>query len=185
MAKRKWKREVFPMYKNLQWEVKEGFKSFVADHGAARFDIPEAWVFEPGETSVKFSDREQPDAQCALEATVFRLPPGVDWSGLPLTVQLAEATRESPKQEIWRSAIAPMQRGDLEMVWLESRFVDQEEHREALARYLLARRLPIQIFISFAYWPEDADRFVPVWDEVVRSLRLAEFVAPPFQEHPN
>ncbi len=185
MAKRKWKREVFPMFKNVQWEVKEGFKSFVADQGAARFDIPEGWVFEPGETSVKFFDREQPDAQCALEATVFRLPTGVDWSGLPLTVQLAQATRETPKQELWRSGIAGLQHNNLDIVWLESHYVDEEEHREAFTRYLLARRVPIQIFISFAYWPEDAPQLVHVWDEVVRSLRLAEFVAPPFQENPN
>jgi len=162
-----------------------GFKSFVADRGAARFDIPRAWVFEPGETSVKFHDREPPDDQCVLEATVFRLPLGVDWDSLPLTLQLAETTKNRPDEERWRGGITRVQRGDLDIVWLESRYVDEGEHRDAFTRYLLARRVPIQIFISFAFWPEDAARLGPVWDEVVRSLRLGEFIAPPFQENRN
>lgn len=185
MPKKKWKREVFPLYKNVTWEVKEGFKSFVADRGAARFDVPEAWVFEPGETSFKFHDREPPDDQCVLEATVFRLPLGVDWGGLPLTTQLAEVTKETPKRELWRGGITRLQRDDLEVAWLESRFVDEGEHREACTRYLLARRVPIQIFISFAFWPDDAARLAPIWDEVVRSLRLAEYMAPPYQANRN
>lgn len=185
MPKKKWKREVFPMYKNLAWEVKDGYKSFVADRGAARFDVPRAWVFVPGETSFKFHDREPPDDQCVLEATVFRLPLGVDWGGLPLAVQLAEATQSSSKEELWRGGITRIQRGDLDIAWVESRFVDEGEHREAFTRYLLARKVPIQIFVSFAFWPEDAARLGAVWDEVVRSLRLGEFMAPPFQENRN
>ena len=185
MSKKQWKRQVFPMFKDLRWEVKAGFKSFVADQGAARFDVPQAWIVEPGDTSIKFFDRAPPDAQCVLEATVFRLPPGIDWLGLPLAKQLADATGEVARQELWRGDISRMQRGELDIVQLESRYIDEEEHREAIARRLLARRVPIQVFVSFAFWPEDAARLVPVWDEVVRSLRLAEYVAPPFQADRN
>ena len=40
----------------------------------------------------------------------------------------------------------------------------------------MARGSDIQPFITVDYWPEDAQRFAPVWDEVVRSHRVGEFV---------
>lgn len=57
--------------------------------------------------------------------------------------------------------------------------VDEGEHCEARSRLGLARGNDLQCLITFDFWPEDAERHVPVWDAVLRSLRLGIRVEDP------
>jgi hypothetical protein len=180
----KWSKQTYRLPKDHGWKVKPGYKSFVADHGTVRFDFPQDWVFVPGTNSLKFHDREPPDDTCVLEMSVFHLTEGPDWSKLPLT-QLLEETWKGDRDELSRGEIVYEKRGDLEIAWVESRVMDPGEHREARSRCCLARRGLIQPLFTCAYWPEDEERVTAVWDEVLRSLRLGEYVTLPVRRGRN
>jgi hypothetical protein len=177
----KWHEETYKLPKDLKWPARSGYKTFVADQGAVRFDIPQDWVVEPGDNSIKFLDQPSPDDTCALEMSVFHLQPGPDWSKLPLVELLTNVSAESQFEVLSRREPVYQRRGDLEIVWLETRYVDPEEHREARSRTCMARRGLIQPLFTFAFWPEDARRVLPAWNEMLRSLRLGEYVAFPLQ----
>lgn len=181
-----WHEEVYKLPDDLHWEVREGYKTFVADRGAVRFDIPGDWIMTPGESSIKFQDRESPDDTCTLEMSIFRLPPGPNWDDLPLLHLLSDAVEGDDHLEVLsRRKPVYQRRGDMEIAWLETRYVEPLEHREARSRNCLARRGLIQPFFTFAFWPEDARRVLPAWDELIRSLRLGEYVAFPIQQDRN
>ena len=54
-----------------------------------------------------------------------------------------------------------------------------ENHGEGRSRLCLARGHGVQPFITLDYWPEHAHWFLPVWDEVLRSLQLGQFIKDP------
>ena len=176
---KKWKKETLKLKPDHGWKAKPGYKIFVADRGAVRFDIPQDWVMEPGADAIKFHDKQPPDADCILQVTVFHLHPGVDWSALPLPRLLEQAMEGDREDVIHRGEIAHLKRKDLELAWRETRYMETEENREARSRSCLARGNNVQPLITLDYWPEDADRFLPVWEEVLGTLRLGEYVKDP------
>ena len=180
----KWSKDVYRLPKNHGWRTRPGYQSFVADRGVLRFDFPADWQFEPSDTSFKFRDREPPDDSCILEVSIFHLTPGVDWTELSLVDLLENATKDD-EETLSRGRPVYKRRGDLEIVWQEKHFIDPEERREARSRCCLARRGLIQPLITFAYWPEDAARLLPIWDEVLRSLRVGEYIALPLERGSN
>lgn len=72
----KWKRQTLKLKENHGWRAKPGYKIFVADRGAVRFDIPQEWIMDPGKDSIKFHDRTPPDDDCLLQVSVLHLSPG-------------------------------------------------------------------------------------------------------------
>jgi hypothetical protein len=161
------------------WRAKAGNQIFVADRGAVRFDFPNTWIVEPGSGSVKFFDRQPPDDQCTLEVSFWRLPPGIDWTELPLEKLLIDAMGEPDPEEIGRAEPKRRKRGDIEYVWIETRFIDKNEKREACARTCVARGSNVTTLISFYFWPEDYTRLDPIWREVLRSLQLGQYIEDP------
>jgi hypothetical protein len=181
MPKKKWTKETYRLPKDHGWRSKPGYQIFVADRGALRFDVPRDWFFEPGESSFRFFDRQPPDDDCRLEVSIMRLNPQIDWSGLPLAEMLEESTKNSPFPEISRGEIVHVKRDDLELVWYERRFVDPVGLREARSRACLALGSNVAPLITMDFWPEDAKRVTPVWDEVLRSLQLGMHIKDPFR----
>ncbi len=175
MAKKSQK-QTFRLAKEHAWRARPGHKIVVLDRGAVRFDIPQGWVLEFGEGAVELRDRPSPDDNCLLQATVLPVPTDIDWSPLPLAPLLEDATAGGEQEVIAREPIEHAERSGLELVWRETRYVDPGEHREARSRTCLARGAGIHAVLTMSFWPEDAARFGPVWDEVLRSLRLGEYV---------
>ena len=175
----KWKKETLKLKKNHGWRAKPGYKIFVADRGAVRFDIPQDWVMEPGSDSIQFHDRQPPDDDCRLQLSLFRLHPSVNWSALPLKQLLREAVKGNDQDVISWGEIIYERRPDLELAWMEVRWTDTAQGREARSRHCLARGSNVQPFITMDYWPEDAKRVLPVWDEVLRTLVLGDYIADP------
>ncbi|HTE85793.1 MAG TPA: hypothetical protein VK821_13775 [Dehalococcoidia bacterium] len=170
----KWNKQVFRLAEGHGWQCRPGFKSIVGDRGAFRFDIPADWFFEPGTPTLKFYDREPPNDDILLEVTPWRLPDAIDWSDLPLKQLFEEATKGEPDELIWRGEAIGVERRDLEMTWHETYFVDPGEHREARSRTLLARQAAFVLLLTLSFWPDDAERSLPIWDEVLRSLRMGQ-----------
>ena len=178
MAKKKWKKDTLKLKKDHRWKAKRGYTIFVADRGAVRFDIPQGWIVEPGPDSTKFYNGEAPNDDCRLECSYLRLPP-IDWSGLPLSELIHVAVEGDHRSLVSTKTLVHVKREGVELGWSEFRFVDPIEHREAFTRLCIARGSNIQALITMDYWPEDAARFRPVWDEALRSLQLGKYIQDP------
>lgn len=178
----KWEKRAYKLPKDHGWRAKPGYKIFVAGRGDVRFDIPGDWTVEPDDVSVKLYDKKPPADDCRLEMSYFKLSPVVDWSGIPLSYLFTEVILKSGQHEVLSSGeIQIVKRDDLELMWQELRVLDPGENREACSRVCLARGQNVQPFITMDYWPEHAEKFVPVWDEVIRSLTLGDYIENPFK----
>jgi hypothetical protein len=182
----KWEKRNLRLSQDHGWKSKRGYQILVIDRGAVRFDFPQDWVMtmetneSSGLTTVKLTDRPEPDDDCRLQVTHMYLPPGIDWSKLPLTEMLEHAMSGPDENEVLgKSLIVHEQRRYLELAWIETRFVEPNENREARSRTSLARRDDVQVLFTLDYWPEDATRVLPVFDEAMRSLRLGEYIEDP------
>jgi len=174
-----WTRETLRLKARHGWKAKPGYKIFVADHGAVRFDVPEDWILDFGTTSFKFYDAQPPDDNCTLEVSLIRLP-HTDWSGLPLSKLILDSlAREETGRRLQESDLRKADRWDLEMVWAEATFIDPNQHKKAHSRICLARGSNLHVLITFSFWAEDAPKLSIVWDEILRSLQLGVYVKDP------
>ena len=175
----KWERQTLRMKKNHGWRAKPGNKIFVADRGAVRFDFPESWVMEPGSDSIKLRDLPPPDDKCLLQVSVMRLAAGIDWERFPLPEVLEVVIKDDPRGTTPHGDVVHVRRPSHEFAWRETRFIDPVEKREAYSRTLLARASNIQPLITLELWPEDTAWVDPIWDEVLHSLRVGEYIRDP------
>jgi hypothetical protein len=160
------------------WVAPAGYNIVVVDRGAASFNIPNGWEvtgFEP----FTIRDKPEPDDNMALQVTVFHLPPGIDWSGLPLAPMLTSGIKRDDPDILAQSEIYTPARDDLELVWMEQRFIDPNERREAFSRFLLARGWNVQVLMTLSYWVADEPIALPIWEEIVRSLQLGRVIDDP------
>jgi hypothetical protein len=184
MAKRKksnlqWIKETLDLKPDHRWESPSGYKIFVANRGAVRFNVPEDWHFEPQEKSFKFSDKKPPNDDCCLEVSFNQLPPN-DWSLFPLKATLKKVVEDDSRDVIEKGEIISLKRQTARVVWTEIKFIDtQEEPREAFSRICIGLGSNVQCLITFDYWADQAEQLIPVWDEVMRSLTLGLYIRDP------
>jgi hypothetical protein len=165
---------------NHSWTAPDGYKIAVLDRGAVSFNFPASWhlaKLEPFE----LNDKQPPDDDARISVSFWRLPSGVDWSGLPLVDMLVKSTEmeKSDIEILARGEIVKDPRTDLELVWTEHRFMDPKEHREAYTRIALGRGWDVQVLITCDFWVTDAERLKPIWAEVMRSLQLGRVIQDP------
>jgi len=176
----RWARPDERVGKLQNYKPKPGNKVFIANRGEVRFDLPEDWVINFGDDSIRFNDKEPPDDNCLLQLSVHYLPPGIDWTGLPLKNLIdglnSEDRDNDEHKTLSRGPVVEIKRGNLEIAWFESRVFHYKENREAISRLALARAHDIQPLITIDFWPEDHKKFDPVWNEVLRSLAVGETV---------
>ncbi len=173
----KWHKKTLKLKSSHTWKAKPGHKIFMMDHGAVRFDIPVSWVVDPNAKSIKLYNKQPPADDCLLEVSHLPLPP-MDWSGLPLP-KLLEESMKGDASITQSGDILEIRRNDLEIAWRESRFIDENEERKAISRLCMARRNRIVCIITFAYWESDAAWCIPVWDTVLETLRLGDYIQDP------
>ncbi|RPH57328.1 hypothetical protein EHM82_01535 [bacterium] len=150
-----------------------GWRTLVADRGAVRFDYPRRWIVRGDAEGVKLYDRKPPRDGCVLAVSYRRIPP-IDWTGLPLSRLVIEATRgDGRKMEAW-GEVVEIRRIDLEIAWREGRYIDSNENRPALTRLCLGRRRRVQSLLTMDFREEHAKRFSRVWNIVLDSLQLDE-----------
>jgi hypothetical protein len=163
---------------NHTWKAPDGYKIVVLDQGAVSFNVPAGWILAKMEP-LELHDNEPPDDNARLSVSFWRTPAGIDWSGLPLPQLLKQSTEGSEREILERSEIIQSPRTDLELVWVEHRFMDPQEHREAYTRIAIARGWDVQALITFDFWVDDLEKSKPVWDEVMRSLQLGRHIKDP------
>lgn len=160
------------------WKAPDGYKIVVLDRGALSFNIPESWSLTKMEP-LEIHDQPPPDDNTRLSVSFWRLPPGVDWTGLPLAQMLSDAMKGSELEILARSEMVTSPRTDMELVWVEHRFLDPQEKREAFSRFALVRGWDVQALFTLDFWVDDAEKLQPVWDEVLRSIQLGRYIEDP------
>jgi hypothetical protein len=180
--KRMWSKKVLKLKENHGWESSPGYSIFVADRGSVRFDFPKSWIILPTERgSIRFHDRKPPHDDCVMELTVMYLNDQIDWSRLELGPMLRDVTRDESREVLDQSEVFEETRPRLTMAWREIRFLDDIEKREAYSRICLARWSNIQALLTFDFWVDQAHRMRPIWDEVIRTMVLGDYVEDPTQ----
>jgi hypothetical protein len=117
--------------------------------------------------SVKFED---PSEDCVLEVSYFRLPQ----VNIPLPSPEAQMWMVMQEQAIAAKEedIQVSEKSGQQMASVEYSFDDPQEHREARAFMAVVSNKLFQALITFAYWPEHAQRFKPALHMVVDSFVL-------------
>lgn len=163
---------------NHTWQAPDGYKIVVLDRGAVSFNVPQDWIMAKADP-LELHDAAPPNDNARLTVSFWRLPPGVDWSGLPLAPLLIESTKDSKMDVLERGEIITVNREDMELVWTQHRFMDPVEHREAFTRIAMARGWEIHALITFDFWVSEGTKLQPVWEEVLRSLQIGRVIDDP------
>jgi hypothetical protein len=161
---------------NHTWKSKPGYAICVIDRGLVRFDYPSHWIVEPEEGAVHLHDRPPSVESCDLGVSIFHLP-----AELVQELCLDDVLRETlgnDRKPYEQSEIHHVARGDLEIGWLEQKYIEAEHKRDARFRVALARG-PILCVISMNYWSSRAAGLERVWDEVLRTLVIGMRVEDP------
>jgi len=168
--------EKYNLKSNHTWKSKPGYSICVLDRGLVRFDYPSNWKVEMQDGAVFLHDREPSIESCDLGVSLFRIP-AEEIADASMDEMLLNSlgTERTPYQQ---SEIRHAQKGDVEIVWLEQRYVDEGQKRDARFRVALARG-PVLCLISLNYWSDRASGLERVWDEVLRSLVLGMEVCDP------
>ena len=176
----KWQKRAIKLPQNHGWRAKLGNKIFVANRGAVQFEYPKDWIVSPHEGgSVRFFDKEEPDDNIRLEVSVIQVPP-IDWSDLLLTDLIEDAALSKDSRGLTnRGPFREAKRHNLEAAWLEVDFIDPNEDRKAHSRICLARGPGVYTFITIDFWSEDYSQANRVWNGVLGTLKLGEFIQDP------
>jgi len=161
---------------NHTWKSKPGYSICVLDRGLVRFDYPNSWLVEPGEGAVYLHDRPASIESCDLGVSLFRLPPEAI-ATLSLDEMLL-GSLDKEREAYQQSDIRRIDRGDLEVVWLEQRYIEATQKRDARLRVAIARGA-VLCLITMNYWSSRASGLERVWDEVLRTLVLGMHVEDP------
>jgi len=161
---------------NHTWKSKPGNSICVIDRGLVRFDYPSHWIVEPEDGAVHLHDRPPSVESCDLGVSIFRLP--LEHVRELVLDDMLQETLGNDREPYQQSEIRHIERGDLDIAWLEQRYVDKEHKRDARFRVALARG-PALCLISMNYWSNRAAGLERVWDELLRTLVMGMQVADP------
>lgn len=163
---------------NHTWKAPKGYKIMVIDRGAVSFNMPEKWIihkFEP----LELHDALPPNDNARISVSLLPMPPGIDWTGLPLDALLIQATRGVHKDSVSKSPVVKADRTDIELVSTQHLFIDPKEKREAYSWIAIARGFGVHVLISFDFWLTDLAKSEPIWKEMMRSLQLGRRIEDP------
>jgi len=166
----------FKLKDNHTWKSKPGNSICVLDRGLVRFDYPANWIVEMEDGSVLLHDRAPSIESCDLGVSIFRMPAEVI-AELSMDEMLVKSI-ETDRKPYQQSQIHHVQRGDLEIAWLEQRYIDEGQKRDARFRVALVRGL-VLCLISMNYWSDRAAGLERVWEEVLRTLMMGVHVTDP------
>jgi len=152
---------------NHTWKSKPGHSICVIDRGLLRFEYPSNWIVEQAEGAVHLHDRPPSVESCDLAVSIFPMPQAhVRELDLDEMLHSAVGADREPYQQ---SAIRHAANADMEVAWLEQRYMDAEHKRDARFRVALVRG-PVLCLISMNYWSNRAAGLERVWDGVLHTL---------------
>ena len=179
--------------KHHRWHSKPGNTIFVSNGGAVRFEFPAKWIVRPNERgTICFYDRQPPDHHAILQLNSWELMtangllpsapmPGVDWTTLPLLELFIESTKDLPDDRdlISKYPARDLIRPGLEAIWEDRLVFDKQDQKEVVSRTCMARGRNVTALLSYDYYADERARFQPVWEDVMGSLVLGQYVKDP------
>ena len=178
--KPKYKKSTLRLKDNHTWKAPKGYKIVVLERGAVSFNVPQNWLVAETEPFT-MHDAKPPDDNARLAVSYWKFAPGIDWTGLPLDDLLLKSTADVGQEILAQSPIKRSERDDIELLWIEQRFLDAEQQRQAFSRIATGRGFDIHVVITFDLWVDDAPKFEAMWGEVLRSLQLGRVIEDPTQ----
>lgn len=189
-----WEMQVFDLPENHGWDAKPGNRIFIGDKGAIRFELPDSWIMEfPKDgRSFQFFDRKPThDADIRLDVRVrnmFGMNPHVDWFSVPpwdqppITEWLKKHLAKDERNPTKVGAPLTITVDGMTVAWAEMDFIDPAEKRPAHTRMCYAMKTSVALLsiIMMDFWHDDAARAHQVWNEVLGTLKLGEYVESPF-----
>ena len=154
-----------------------GFRIAALDRGAIRFEVAQDWICVPEEDSVKFYDREPPDDTCRLAVSRHSFAGTADRRSLADLI--LAITRDDPRGLQRTTEVAHLGRSSLELAWVEFQFTDPSLKYEARSRFCVGRGSGVYALLTFEFWQEDNEKLQPLWDHVIETLTLGEFILDP------
>jgi hypothetical protein len=180
--KSNWSKQTLRLKDDHGWKCKPGYRIFVADRGAVRFDFPQDWIVRPADDgTIHMHDREPPDDDVRLSLTVIYLRDDVDWSDLKIPDVLREITNKGAREQRPYGPVVEVKKPRHDLAWSETSFPDPENGRMVKSRTALARYSNIQIVLTLDFWADMSPQFGKVWDEILRTLILGDYVEDPTQ----
>jgi len=126
---------------------------------------------------VKFYDHKPPADNCRLAVSLQRLPEVTDRFELGALVR--SAAQGDSRGLHQTSDLCQIRRPSIELAWVEFQFTDLDLKHEARSRLCFARGAGVSALITLEFWQEDSERFIPIWDHVMNTLSLGEFILNP------
>jgi len=161
---------------NPTWKAKPGYSICVLDRGLVRFDYPRHWKVEMQDGAVYLHDREPSIESCDLGVSIFRVAREAI-AEMPVEELLTQSLGED-RAPYEQSEVRRFERDDLEVVWLEQRYIEKTQDRDARFRVAIARGAAVCL-ISMNYWANRAAGLERVWEEVMRTLQMDLHVTDP------
>ncbi|HLX65275.1 MAG TPA: hypothetical protein VKX17_28660 [Planctomycetota bacterium] len=178
----KWQKKTFKLKPNHGWTAKPGNNIFAADRGALKFEFPSSWLIKPGKDGeIQFRDKPEPDDNATLAASVNYLNDRIDWSGVPLLEMIRDLAKHDKRKPFFIGDAIEIRKRHLHAAWTEIHFMDPNEKREAHGRMCVAVQSNVQVLITFDFWHSDRERMIPVWNDVMETLVVGDYIANPFK----
>jgi hypothetical protein len=162
--------------RNHSWKCTPGNSLCVIDRGLVRFEYPSNWIVEPGEGAVHLYDRPPSVESCDLGVSLFYVP--VEHIQEVSLDEMLRNTLGGEREPYEQSDIHHVNHVEMDIAWLEQRYIDTEYKRDARFRVALARG-KVLCLISMNYWSNRAAGLERVWEEVLRSLMFGDQIEDP------
>ncbi|MER3475475.1 MAG: hypothetical protein C4287_01315, partial [Leptolyngbya sp. ERB_1_2] len=98
------------------------------------------------------------------------------WSLFPLAHMVKKIAVGDRRDVIEQGEVITLKRQTARIAWIQIKFLDSQENREAYSRICVGLGSNIQCLITFDYWADQAEKLTPVWDEVMNSLVLGLYI---------
>jgi hypothetical protein len=178
----KWKQRTIKLKEGHGWTSRPGNNVFALGRGDVRFEFPGHFLIEPApdNMSIRFHDAKPPDDNCTLAVSCLHLNDQINWSRFPLADMLVDEMKRDERNPffVWNKAIE-FRRARVRAAWGEIRFIDPNEHREAHSRVCRALFSNVLALVTFDYWEADAAHMTPVWNTVMETMVMADYIEDP------
>jgi hypothetical protein len=152
-----------------------GYSIYIYGKGDVRVDVPSHWHLNQTENTTELRDQPEPDTCGMIQITVFPPLHELLLPGPPLHELFEDMQKGSQVEVLSWGKIRESKDRDMQMLWQERRYVDDDTGRIARGTTHLARGGGRHVVITTTCWDEEKEKFAPIFAVVRRSVRISEF----------
>jgi len=160
---------------NHVWKASPGCRILIVDSGAVRFDFPSDWIIHSGTKQTVLFDRCPPDQQSFFGLRWRRI--SLQEAAVSLGCLVAHSSVAEVRPIVERGPLIRIFRPPLEVAWIQLKVL--EGGREVCTRLCVARGGCTQAIIVAEFGSVDELRFFSVWETLMRTLAVGDYIADP------